>query len=74
MKTIQVNKSDYEVYSFSSGYFGICEKGMNGGNCVFGGDSANEDDYNEDYINQVFSEWDGVLTDTYSKYGYQIVK
>jgi len=70
---IKFDKNNYEVYSFISGYFGICEKGKHGGNCVQGGDSANEDDYNEEYINEVFEQWDGTLhySDTY---GYLIAE
>lgn len=70
---IKVNKADYEVYSFMSGFFGICEKSHNGGNCVQGGDSANEDDYNEEYMNEVFENWGGTLY--YSDaYGYLIAE
>ncbi len=58
---IKVDKANYEVFSFNSGYFGICEKGKHGANCVQGGDSANEDDYNEKYMNDVFGRWDGTL-------------
>lgn len=70
---VKVQKMDYEVYSFSSGYFGICKKGEHGGNCVHGGDSANDDDYDEDYMNAVFEEWDGTLHYD-SVYGYLISK
>ena len=62
METTKVNKSDYEVYQFISGYFGICKAGHPGVDCIFGGDSANEDDYNEDYIRGVYDQWDGTLT------------
>jgi len=58
----EVNKNDYEVFEFMSGYFGISKKGEAGGGLIFGGDSANEDDYNEDYINGLFENWDGTLT------------
>lgn len=56
---IKVNKSEYEVFEYMSGYYGICSIGSMGGNPVFGGDSANEDDYNKDYIQGVYDEWDG---------------
>lgn len=69
--TKKVNKKDYQVHRFISGYYGICEK-SSGGGCVFGGDSANEDDYNEDYINEVYQQWDGTLTYTGDRYGYRI--
>ena len=72
MKAIKkVNKEDYHVHQFISGYYGICEQ-SSGGGCVFGGDSANEDDYNEDYINEVYQQWDGTLTYTGDRYGYRI--
>jgi len=64
----KVNKSNYEVFEYMSGYFGICDK--NSFRCVFGGDSANEDDYNKEYISSIYDAWDGVLT--YSNCGYKI--
>lgn len=61
MKAIKkVNKEAYHVHQFIDGYYGICEK-SNGYNCIFGGDLANEDDYNEDYINLIYDLWDGSL-------------
>jgi len=66
----KVNKNDYHVHEFVTGYFGICEQ-SHGGNCVFGGDSACEDHYNKDYINEVYENWDGTLRSG-SKYGYKI--
>ena len=39
----KVNKKNYHVHQFMGGYYGICEQ-SSGGGCVFGGDSANEDD------------------------------
>lgn len=69
---IKVNPADYEVFSFTSGYFGICEKGKHGGNCIHGGDSANEDDYFEGYMKEVLENWDGTLYYTGDRYGYQI--
>lgn len=69
MKTTKVNKEDFHVHQFISGYYGICD---DGGDCVFGGDPANEDDYNEDYIKSVFQQWNGTLTYTGDKYGYRI--
>lgn len=69
--TKKVNKEDYFIHQFISGYFGICSE-VGGGNCVFGGDSANEDDYNYDYIKDVYDNWDGTLTYSGNKYGYQI--
>ena len=70
MKTIKVNKSDYEVHQFTGEYFGIIEKGSAGGVCVYGGDSADEDCYNGEFINSVYENWDGTLTDCENeKYG-----
>jgi len=71
-KTIIVDPADYEIFSFASGYFGICEKGSHGGNCVKGGDSANHDDYNEEYMKDELDRWDGPLYYTGGKYGYKI--
>jgi hypothetical protein len=68
----KVNKSDYEVFSFNSGYFGICKKGSHGGECVYGGDSACEDHYNEQSVKDIFDSWDGSLHYTGDKYGYTI--
>jgi hypothetical protein len=63
-----VNKNDFEITKFQAGYCGITKK-TNESYCVFGGDSANEDDYNLEYINEVFEKWDGVLEDDgYGKY------
>lgn len=59
MKT-KVNKEDYHVHLFLSGCYGICEQ-PDGGNCVFGGDSANEDDYSGEYMEAVYQQWDGTL-------------
>ena len=70
MKSIKVNKSDYEVHQFTGKYYGIIEKGSFGGACVYGGDSADEDHYNKELIDEVFENWDGTLTDCGNdKYG-----
>lgn len=71
---ITVNKDDYEIFAFSSGYFGITEKGKHGGNCVHGGDSANDDDYDRDYMEAIYEEWDGTLHYSGEKYGYTVTK
>jgi hypothetical protein len=68
----QVDKSVYEVHQFLGEYWGICEKGQTGVGCVFGGDSANEEDYNKQYIQEVYEKWDGVLTYVGDVYGYRI--
>ena len=70
-KNRSVNKDLYEVYQFTNGHYGICEKSSPGRGCVFGGDSANEDDYNLEYIQGVFEKWDGKLELT-EKYGWTI--
>lgn len=69
--SIKVEKSNYEIFSFANGYFGICEKGKYGGNCVHGGDSANEDDYNEANIQDAYNQWDGTLY-YHTNHGYSI--
>ena len=61
MKQIQVNKTDYEIFKFNGGHFGITKIGTFGGELVFGGDSANEDDHDEEYFQDVYDNWDGVL-------------
>ena len=71
VKTVIADKEDYEIFKFTSGYFGICEVGSSGGNCVHGGDSANEDDYDKDYMNAVYEQWDGTLYYD-ERYGYRI--
>lgn len=60
MKT--VDKTDYHVHQFIGGYYGICETPI-GSNCVFGGDSANSDDYDVDYVTSVYEQWDGSVDD-----------
>lgn len=69
---IKVDKSNYEIFEFASGYFGICEIRKHGGNCVHGGDSANEDDYSKEYMEGILKEWDGTLHYQGDKYGYTI--
>jgi hypothetical protein len=55
-----VNKADYQVVKMNGGQFAI-ELIQAPHTIIFGGDSANEDDYNEDYINDVFANWNGEL-------------
>lgn len=71
-KNIIVEKNNYEVYPFISGYFGICKTGELGRGCVFGGDSGSQDSYNETLINSVYENWNGELVYTGKKYGYRI--
>ena len=65
----KVNKKNYEVHQFISGYFGIIEKKTQ--DCVYGGDSACEDHYDEELMNTIFNNWDGSL-EFDSNYGWQI--
>ena len=60
MKSITRNKSEFSVEKFNGGQFAIVDNTNQ--KVVYGGDSANEDDYNEDYINYIFSNWNGELT------------
>jgi hypothetical protein len=70
MKAIKRNKSEFSVEQFIGGQFAIVDNTNQ--KVVFGGDSANEDHYNEEYINDVFERWDGTLKYTGEIYGYQI--
>jgi hypothetical protein len=70
MTTAKVNKSEYEVHAYFGGYYGICKVGYYGANPIFGGDSADEDAYNQEYIKAVYNSWNGELEDCgNSKYG-----
>ena len=60
MKAITRNKSEFSVEQFNGGQYAIVDNTNQ--KVVYGGDSANEDDYNEDYINYIFSNWNGELT------------
>lgn len=68
---IVVDKSNYEVYEFIGGHLGICKTGKSS-ECVYGGNSANLDDYNEDYIREVYENWNGELHYSGATYGYLI--
>lgn len=61
MNAITRNKSEFSVDKFIGGQFAIIDNTNQ--KVVFGGDSANEDDYNEDYINDVFNNWNGQLNE-----------
>lgn len=61
MKAIKRDKSEFSVDKFIGGQFAIIDNTNQ--KVVFGGDSANEDDYNEDYINEVFNNWNGQLNE-----------
>lgn len=75
-KTIKVNKADYEVHEYISGYFGISKLGNHGGQPVWGGDSAWDDCYDKDLANNIYTEWGGILThcgnNKYGENGYTI--
>lgn len=60
---ITVNPKDFKINEYMSGYYSI--KGMlfNTEIEIFGGDSANEDDYNFEYFQEVLENWDGKLVD-----------
>ena len=66
MKSITRNKSEFSVEQFNGGQYAIVDNTNQ--KVVYGGDSANEDDYNEDYINYIFSNWNGELTYFNDKY------
>lgn len=71
MNTKKVNKSEYEIFEYSNGYFGISKIGTYGGEVIFAGDSANEDDYNRDYIEAIYEQWDGTLHQTSDWIGHE---
>lgn len=71
-QSIKVYKSDFEIYEFISGYFGICLKGRFGDNCVFAGDSAWKDSYNKYLMKKILKNWDGTLVYSGEEYGYKI--
>lgn len=64
VESIKLYKKGFEVFEYGTGedaYYGIAKKGEFGKNPLLGGDSANEDDYNLNYINQVYNDWNGEL-------------
>lgn len=58
----QVDKRDFFVNQFMGGQYGICYT-TSGAGCVFGGDSACEDHYDEVYINDIYAAWNGTLNE-----------
>ena len=70
METITRNKSEFSVEQFNGGQYAIVDNTNQ--RIVYGGDSANEDDYNENYINDVFTNWNGELTYVNDVYEYMI--
>lgn len=74
---IKVFKKDFEIYRHdlnSEPYFSISKKNSNGGNNVWGGDSAWEDCYDFNLAKDIFNQWDGTLYYTGCEYGYSIFK
>lgn len=72
---IKVLKKDFEIYKHelsSEPYYSISLKNSQGGNNVYGGDSACEDHYSKSLMKDIFSQWDGTLKYTGDLYGYQI--
>lgn len=69
---LTVDVSDFSINEYMSGYFSI--KGMLFGQEieVLGGDSANEDDYNKEYFENVLEEWDGKLYNYYNGFKIEI--
>ncbi len=61
--TTKANKANFEIFSFLGEYYGICEIGSHGGNCVFGGDSADNDSYDVELIEAIFNNWNGELNE-----------
>jgi hypothetical protein len=57
---MKASKKNYQVIQMIGGQFAI-ELINAPHTIVFGGDSANEDDYNESYINEVYNNWNGEL-------------
>lgn len=70
METIKRNKTEFSVEQFNGGQYAIVDNTNQ--RIVYGGDSTNEDDYNEDYINSVFTNWNGQLTYVNDVYEYMI--
>ena len=70
MEKITRNKTEFSVEQFNGGQYAIVDNTNQ--RIVYGGDSANEDDYNEDYINDVFTNWNGQLTYVNDVYEYMI--
>jgi hypothetical protein len=57
---MKASKKNYQVIQMIGGQFAI-ELINAPHTIVFGGDSSNEDDYNESYINEVYNNWNGEL-------------
>lgn len=57
----KVKKANYEIHQFIGGHFGIVEKTTQ--DCIFGGDSADHDSYDEELMIAVYAQWGGVLNE-----------
>lgn len=69
--TIKVLKTDFKICKYINGYYAICLKNQYFGDpCVFGGKSG--DDYNLNYIKEVYKNWDGTLIYEGYASGYKI--
>jgi hypothetical protein len=61
---IFARKSNYEIHEFANGYYGIGFKdGPTGAGIIFGGDSADSDNYDRDLMELVLEKWDGSLNE-----------
>ena len=54
------NKKFYRVHQMIGGQYAIVDDNYN---IVFGGDSACEDHYDINYMNDIFNRWDGSLNE-----------
>lgn len=57
-----VNPKDFYIFQYQGGHYSIRGTLFNREIEVFGGDSANEDDYNLEYLEDTLDNWDGKLT------------
>ena len=54
------SKENYQVHQMIGGQYAIVNENYN---IVFGGDSACEDHYDINYIQDVYNHWDGLLNE-----------
>jgi hypothetical protein len=59
-KYLNVNKNEYEVEKMIGGQYRIFNHANN--MCIYGGDSANDDFYNKELMDEIYDDWDGTLT------------
>ena len=67
MSYIKLNKADYYIHEFIGGYYGICTDATGAG-CIFGGDSANHDDYDLELFTYVYDNWNGYVREENGDY------